>query len=255
MHSSEETSLKHHLEELREAARQELGEACGAYYESNEDSEGFALLEQTVKAKIDEVERIDNLFTKAGSYLLDIDEEIDKGESSALKVDKEATEKSGVIHIKLRSADQWTQRKYGISIIGPSPSKPDAENSIEKPDPQRGTAAVDNDDEAEVEDSNGGLSEKMANSLYTTFAFLVEAYAESEKSFQRTDGRPNVMAIAMCLEDLATIASKPNSIRGQGHQTACALRHSAQSVVQWTSRTCRRQRRASILPVFVHGYF
>jgi hypothetical protein len=215
LYSFEETSLKYHLEELREGARRELGEACGAYYESNENSEGFALLEKTVGAKIAEVERIDNLFKLAGSYLLDIDEEIDKGESSTLKIDKEATEKSGVTHIKLRSADRWAQRKYGIALIDPSPSKPEAEISIEKTDPQQGTAAADNDDEAEVEDSNGGLSEIMANSLYTTFAFLVEAYAESEKSFQHTDGRLNVIGLAECLQSLATIANEKKPIYGQ----------------------------------------
>lgn len=217
MHSFEETSLKHHLEELREAARQELGEACGAYYESNEASDGFALLEQTVKAKIDEVERIDNLFTKAGSYLLDIDEEIDKGESSALKVDKEATEKSGVIHIKLRSADQWTQREYGISIIGPSPSKPEAENSLEQSEPQ---SKHKNKEEA---DAKGRLSKTMANNLYTTLALFVEEFASSATAYRHEEtGKPNVSNIAKYLHEVITEGTEGNTketLEGQSRES------------------------------------
>lgn len=97
------------MEELREVARQKLETAWLAFSESNKDSTDHALLDSALNAKIAEVERIDNLFKKADSYLLDIDEEIDNGESSALKIDKDATEKSGVTHIKLRSADRWAQ--------------------------------------------------------------------------------------------------------------------------------------------------
>lgn len=148
------------------------------------------------------------------SYLMDIEEEIAKGQSSALIIDQDATDKSGETHLTFRSIDRWSQKKYGIAILAPAQSNPEAGNTLEQSELQ--SKHKNEEDEADLK---GGLSRKMADSLYTTFAFLVEAYVKSEKSLQRNDGSPNVIEIAACLASLATCASKHNSIIGQGTQS------------------------------------
>lgn len=209
MHSFEETSLKDHLEELREAARQELITAWLAFSEANKDSQDYALLDNALNAKIAEVERIDNLFKKADSFLLDIDEEIDKGELSGLKIDKDATEKTGVTHIKLRSADRWALEKYKISILNLSTSEPVTTESLKKSIEQSVHGAK----------SNLSLSETKANNLYTTFAILVKAYASSATAYKKSEGEPNVSNIASRLENLAKELNNDEALDNQSSES------------------------------------
>lgn len=101
-------SLSDQLVALREPARRLLSKAA-------KGSKEFSKMNEAVKD-------IDEVIKKAMSYLLDIDDELDKGENSALKIDHEATNKTGVIHIKLRSLDKWARLKYGIRILENSAS-------------------------------------------------------------------------------------------------------------------------------------
>jgi len=202
-------SISYHLEELRERALQELINVWLPFSESNKDSEDYALLKKNLDAKMAEVERIDNLFKSADSYLLDIDEEIDKGELSALKIDKDATGKSGVTHVKLRSADRWTQEKYGVSILNRSPSEPATEESLKQSMEQSVHGAK----------SNLSLSETKANNLYTTLAILVTAYASSATAYKKSEGEPNVSSIASRLEKLAKELNNKEALENQSSES------------------------------------
>lgn len=191
-----EGSLQDELLEQREAARRKLIEAA----ESDGD----------IGEAYEAVEKCDDLIRKAATYLLDIDDEISKGESSDLRIDRQATDSSGIIHITIKSLDQWA-RQYGISIIEASASNTENANALTQLEEQY---------EEEDNDLEQGLSKKSAESLYTTLAFLVEAYIAADKSSRRPDGSPNVLAIAENLESLATCASKQGTtIPGQGAQS------------------------------------
>jgi hypothetical protein len=146
-------------------------------------------------------------------YLMDIEEEIAKGQSSALIIDRDATDKSGETHITFRSIDRWSQKKYGIAILAPAPSNPEAENSLEQSELQ---SKHKNKEEA---DSKGRLSKTMANNLYTTFAFLVEAFASSAPRYNLGPGKPNVSAIAAKLQKLAADAAQIGVMAGQSAQS------------------------------------
>lgn len=113
-----DVSLSDQLVELREPVRQLLSKAT-------KGSKEFSKMNEAVKD-------IDEVIKKAMSYLLDIDDELDKGENSALKIDHEATNKTGVIHIKLRSLDKWARLKYGIRILDNLASNSTTANSSDQ---------------------------------------------------------------------------------------------------------------------------
>jgi hypothetical protein len=74
-------------------------------------------MEELVSAdSLSRVKYNDALVDQAFTYILDIDEELEKGSASELKIDQKTTERTGVTHIKLRSLDRWAKQKYGISI-------------------------------------------------------------------------------------------------------------------------------------------
>lgn len=113
-------SLEEHLMALRETARHELLDAAEV---------GAAA--EVIWEKDDAVAECDALIQKAYSYKLDIEKELAKGESSALKIDQPETDRTSVIHLTLESLDEWA-KKYDIAII-------DAPESLtaNTPEPQR----------------------------------------------------------------------------------------------------------------------
>jgi hypothetical protein len=83
------------------------------------------------------VRRFDALTIDAATYLADINDELAKGGASALRIDSMATAKSGVVHISLRSLDDWASRRYGISILGDSEFQQfDSSTDTSQPEPQ-----------------------------------------------------------------------------------------------------------------------
>ena len=74
----------------------------------------------------------------------------------------------------------------------------------------------DNEDDS---DRSGGLSRTKADHLYTSLAFLVEAFAEKSPGeiFGDKD-KPNVSQISKYLEKRATEANKKEKLNGQGSE-------------------------------------
>jgi hypothetical protein len=122
-----EAPLNEYLMALRESARHELLDAVEA---------GAA--NEVIYEKDDAVAKCDALINKAMSYFLDINEELDKDESSELKIDRPKSESSDEIHITLKSLDRWARKNYGIHILestvnsgsNPSNANPDSLTSI-----------------------------------------------------------------------------------------------------------------------------
>lgn len=190
-------SLKEQLLELRETARSEFLDAVEA-----------DLPFETIREKEEAVEKYDALIKKAASYLLDMEDEIAKGEFSALRIDKHRTDKTGNDHITLRSLERWAQSTYGICIANPLESPSVTNDSSIQKDSRRDEATS----------PKGGLSQVSADNLRTSFAFLVEAFAKTAPKFRRGEDQPNVSAIAKHIAGIALEASKPNEIGGQGYE-------------------------------------
>jgi hypothetical protein len=184
---------------LRDAAREALIEAAEKY--SSDDTSSYDL-----RDKEEAVIRCDDLLRKAAAYLRDIEDEISKGDSSELKIDRRATEKTAETHLTLNSVDRWAKAKYGISIIDhPSTLSLD-----------QNTAAINNNLAEPARDIKGGLSKTKADNLYTTFALLLEAFCLKFPTYT-SNGDINVSATADHLSKQSEIAGKP--IQGQSSES------------------------------------
>lgn len=198
-------SLQEQLIELREAARMEFVKAAET---------GAAL--EVIQAKEEAVKEVDNLIEKAGSYFLDIDDELAKGGESDLRIDQSNTESSGVKRITLRSIDRWANKKYGITI----PESSTAIFSTVDARVEQGESKSDSDE----------LGKTKTEHIYTTLAFLVEAFVERQPKYSH-GGKPNATQIAERLAQLVTDAC-PDGLSGQDVQTIRKLISKALAVKQ-----------------------
>lgn len=114
-------SLDDILDQLRERARLEMLDAADAYEAAGRPEEGAVL--EAVWEKEDAVTQCTELIISANFYKSEINKELAKGESSALKIDQPETDKTGVDHIRLHSLDAWA-KQYGVSIIDAPESLP-----------------------------------------------------------------------------------------------------------------------------------
>ena len=157
-----EVSLQDHLSQLLEKARRD-------YLQCAVDDAPYDVAD--VKEK--EFERISLLIQDAYKFISDIDHEISLGNAlSALKEDPVASD-SETIFYTLKSADEWTQKNFGISIK--NYSKPGTESQQEQ--------KVEDDIDVERDGDNEGLSKTRANNLYVTVALLVEAFLEADPNY------------------------------------------------------------------------
>ncbi len=89
----------------------ERGSVEGIYIEAKRDK----LPEDVIAEKLAALKEYDNKIIKANGYLCDIDDELSKGESSALRIDKAAS--NLYVRITLSSLNEWTEDRYGISVL------------------------------------------------------------------------------------------------------------------------------------------
>ena len=144
---------------------------------------------------------------KAGFFIRDIHEELAKGESSSLRIDSQAKEDSRTICLTLNSLDAWARQRYGLSIVE-APVHALVVEKISEP--------VVLPEHNEVT-QKGGMSKTLADNLLTSFAFLVEAFAESASRYC-SDGEPNVLAIATRVSELAKKANGDEKLGGQSSE-------------------------------------
>ena len=94
-----EHTLSKHLTDLRNHA------LCIAAYFLTENSS-----ESITHQALNELYEIENMMKKANLLLIEIEDELSRGEYSVLKVDAESTAKNGEIHITLKSLDTWGRK-------------------------------------------------------------------------------------------------------------------------------------------------
>lgn len=186
-----EGSLQDQLMELREAARQELIKAADAGAPA-----------EALQGHANAVVECEELMKTAASYLIDINDEIAKGESSALRIDRSATDNAGVIHLTLKSIDQWAKNEYSISILNPVESKASGESTPEE-------------SQQEEAQENGSTSVYTRN-LLVSFALLIEEFAKAATKYHKGDDTPNVINIAILIEKLAS--DTDDQLKGQNKE-------------------------------------
>jgi hypothetical protein len=157
------------------------------------------------------------LIERAHELAMDIEDELDKGDNSILRLDKDATEKSGVTHITLRSFEKWRAR-YDTSTGHPG-SQTEHQTVVDVPLNSRSsseTIAVSGD--KSVLNSTSPNKKKNYTSLldmlsepfeldskkisrgnigiYITLALAVEAIVKKFPNYGDKDKIPNISRVA-----------------------------------------------------------
>jgi hypothetical protein len=160
-----------------------------------------ALLEKALPA----IERAEAMIEQARSYMLDIVDELARGDGSGLRLDKERTTKNGEEYITIRSLDEWCAAKYQIAD--------EVERVPLEDDPSMGVL-------------NKPVSEmsKPEIGLYTVLGLMTEAYAKKlgETCFSKT-GEVNIKQTAIAVADHAdAYLDNDNHFPGQSFSTVKA---------------------------------
>lgn len=163
-----EGSLKENLNNQLHAAQRELNDVLLA---------GAA--DETIEEKLKAVSECNELIQKAGLYLSAIDDELTKGESSALRIDKDATETFGILLITLRSLDKWTREEYGISIL----DSPAIVN-----EPSKGAASTLRQDESRRDKT--GVTQNTINNSHNHLTFNNYEITNIHSSTPSTEDTP-----------------------------------------------------------------
>lgn len=187
-------SLDDQLRELVGAAKRRLNEAADKDMPPEE-------LNRLSGEVLDNEEKLKT----AMKYRRSIVDEVAKGEKSELNIDKGATESAGETYITLDSVERWARKIHGVSIDG----------AQEKSTVSAATADTSGDEQEDDGNPKDPLSRTRADHLFTTFAFLVEAFGATAVAKYGDRGDLNVKAIAERLEALANEANKNEPLKGQ----------------------------------------
>lgn len=154
-----------------------------------EDPGNYDRIDEKQKA----VEHVKRLIDRATAFLAKFDDEVLKGKSSALRIDRRATEESGVDHFTLVSVDEWA-KSVGFSqgILHPEPTIADKTEEATQTDDKISPAIKP----VNKATQSGELSDIMSDRLYISFAFLVEAFAATAPKFHHSNKTANLEAIA-----------------------------------------------------------
>ena len=151
------------------------------------------------------IERAETMIDQARRYMLDIVDELARGNASGLRLDKESTTKHGEEYITIRSLDAWCKEKKLV---------------IEEPE------RVPLEDDLSMGALNKPVSEmsKTETGLYTVLGLLTEAYAKDlgETYFSKS-GEVNVTQMAIAVAAHAdTYMDKDQHFPGQSLATVRA---------------------------------
>lgn len=166
-----------------------------------EGSEAIELVIEKMEALLD----VEELMQRAATYLTDIEGEIVQGASSRLTLDASAKAEKGGIHITLKSLEHWALEKYGISIGEVMAS---------------GAGAIPERKETISRQMlrDGWLSPTLTEHLYTTLAFLVDAFADSRSIYRSKTGKLLVSNVAIELAEMAKSANMDIYLAGQSEE-------------------------------------
>ena len=169
-----------------------------------------------------------DLAAKAEKYLIEISDEIAKGDASVLRIDRDATSGAQDVHYTLKSVEEWATKALGLSVIQANIFTVLHEVEIPEVDDvpilgtnqvmrHKGTKVDDEVEEDETQETGKGLGEIKANNLYIAFALLVEAYAKDVSGYATNGGRDIEDAIAKHLAALGKTANKGYPMPGLRH--------------------------------------
>lgn len=184
--------LEYELKEMYECAE---GEYKLAIYEKE--------TKEVIEEKLNKCERIKELIKKANICAQYFDDEVAKGDSSVLRVYKPKS--SHTPHYTYNSIRKWWE---GV------------ESEIHKIDSTLFTENQSANNKKADNDPNEGdwSSEPKRDNVYTTLAFLVEAFANTAPKYKYGD-KPNAKAIGKHLAALAKEANDNDDLLGQGAET------------------------------------
>jgi len=135
--------------------------------------------DEIVAEKLAEIKKSHLLIDTAYRFLCAINDELAKGEESALRIDQLATTNPKFPFITIGSLDKWARKKHKIEIFK---------------SPLTTTFADLNRSQQEIEESlSGGVNSK---NLHLTLALLVEKFAENNEDYRHKNGTPIVKKIA-----------------------------------------------------------
>lgn len=129
---------------------------------------------QAIQEKIEVLKKATKTTEKARLYKIAIRKELDKGESSALKIDQEATEENCVKYITIESLHNWTKKKFGISVCPEIDQYSEAQTKLQPEETDCVTEKVS------VKEKN----------ILTTLAFMTDFFAEIAPKYKDGDN-PN----------------------------------------------------------------
>jgi hypothetical protein len=111
------------------------------------DAQNQAIVALDEGATHDELSRLDKrieqvmeLVARVHDFRIRIDDELAKGQDSQLRIDRSRSDEAGMVHITLRSLDQWSVKEYGQSIfarpLGARSDQQEEEEPDEKSEPE-----------------------------------------------------------------------------------------------------------------------
>lgn len=155
-------------------------------------------VQQAIESHVPRIEEAEAFIEKARDHMLDLVEELAKGDRSDLRLDHEATARTGMVHITIRSLDAWSESTYAI--------KTDSDAAKQEPDIH---ALLET-----VKDVDGNAKSDL--SLYVTLALAVQAFANKAGGKFLNGGEVNVQQVASHLESFgADQRSSGGNIPGQ----------------------------------------
>lgn len=181
---------------LSELYQRALSQYAGAMPDEPTEKE----LQQALASYAYWIDETEAFIEKARSYKMDIVDELASGAESALKVDKEATEKHGTTYITIKSLDAWSRVAYSTQ----------SDAAGEEPDSDLHVFLES------LQDVDG--TKKSDLSLYVTLALAVQAFAKKAgPKYLHSGGLVNVLQVS---EHLASIGAELNpqeeNLAGQG---------------------------------------
>ncbi len=134
----------------------------------------------------------DNKMRLAHQYLCELDDELAKGEDSALRVDPVATTSSENSYITLASLTKWSE-----DVVNK------IQRRIERSDPY-----IKNISSAKEANKVEELKTDAATNLYATFALLVDDFATKNSGYCFKSGGINMKAVSEYIEQLGINKTK-----------------------------------------------
>ena len=135
--------------------------------------------EEIINAKLANLQHCDTQINKAHQYLCEINDELNKGKDSELRIDQFSTTNPKHPQITISSLASWAKEKYGLSIFKPETDK---------------NATTDNKKASTTQLKT--ISPTLYENTLITLALFIDLTTKNKTKFIRTDGQINKSALS-----------------------------------------------------------